>query len=108
MGHSTQPASGLDKLQAVPIAQAQQWADSSVNTMRAHTCKACHAPLIWPGHHVSGKLMPVDRRPDPSGKIYFVDYELVAIILKNEEIPAEIPRFKSHFATCPYADRFRK
>ncbi len=59
----------------------------------------------------SGRRMPLDRSPDPAGKIASrLDPSLgrVARMLKDGEEPAgNERRYTSHFATCPNGDRHR-
>lgn len=52
-----------------------------------------------------GKQIPLDAEPVPDGNIALVD-GVATPIPKGAEI--DVPRFKSHFATCPFARRFSK
>ena len=78
------------------------------------TCKKCGASIIWlkpPG----GKWMPADEglvpyRQNPAGKdLLLNDFgeTIRCDILKDGSIPTGMARLP-HWATCPYADEFRK
>jgi hypothetical protein len=96
-------------------------------------CKSCGAELEW-AITTEGNRIPLDRVPVPDGNIIF-DYEatgattvrpgeapaverrLVARVLtktqlarlRGEALPGLEPRlYKSHFATCPDAAKYRK
>jgi hypothetical protein len=97
-------------------------------------CKSCGAELEW-ARTVEGHRIPLDKVPVPDGNILF-DYmptgavdvpacsseqrpemRLVARVLtakelerlRDDALPGLTPRlYKSHFATCPDAARYRK
>jgi hypothetical protein len=85
------------------------------------TCKSCGAELEW-ARTPDGHRIPLNRVPVPDGNILF-DYEqtgarrLVARVLTKAELerirgdalPGLAPKlYKSHFATCPDAARWKK
>lgn len=74
-------------------------------------CRSCDADIIWASTE-KGSDMPLDAAPDADGTFTLRDVgadKPLAVHLRN---PAR--RFgktqlrKSHFATCPDADRWRK
>lgn len=102
--------------------------------MSAGVCKSCGAELEW-ARTTEGHSIPLDRVPVPDGNIIF-DYEptgavdvpacsseqrperrLVARVLtavqlermRADALPGLTPKlYKSHFATCPDAAKYRK
>lgn len=75
-------------------------------------CKSCRAAIIWT-KTAKGKAMPVDHDARPDGNIILVAEEkggdITALyITKDMELPADRPRFVSHFVTCPFAAAYRK
>jgi hypothetical protein len=83
-------------------------------------CRSCGAPIIWARHHETGRVMPLDREPDPGGSWLLEPSpvpgkrELVAYYVPPERLlrpydPSEgRARRTSHFATCPQADEWRR
>ena len=57
---------------------------------RIRRCRSCNAPIIW-FKTAEGRNMPVDADTVEAG-----DTEM------------DLTRHKSHFATCPNADKHRK
>lgn len=80
-------------------------------TAKAETvCKSCGAEVLW-CETKDGKRMPVDREPVEDGNVQLVgkvanvlDKETLELVKAN--VPAEA-LFKSHFATCPEANKHR-
>lgn len=80
-------------------------------------CRSCGAPIRWAAT-ANGNRMPLDRDPAPDGTIVLSDpdpdaYAPVALHYSPPDEPLlpgmpEPPRFRSHFATCPYADQHRR
>ncbi|WP_431935768.1 5'-3' exonuclease [Micromonospora sp. RP3T] len=75
-------------------------------------CKSdnCRAKIRW-AKTVDGKRMPVDFAPDPGGNLVRVmvaagDWR-IRVLAAGETPPADLPRWTSHYATCPDADAFR-
>lgn len=87
---------------------------------RPPTCRACKAPLIWAVTAANGKPIPVDPEPRDDGNLELGrrvplkggGSALLATVIDLDQLPLfELetpPRYVSHFATCPDADRFRK
>jgi hypothetical protein len=78
--------------------------------MKGH-CRSCGAPVRWV-RTVNGKTMPLDPDPTPDGNIIAVvepgGGRVAQVIGKDDLIDESVPRYKSHFATCPNADQHRK
>jgi hypothetical protein len=99
-----------------------------------NVCKSCGAELEW-AITTEGHRIPLDRVPVPDGNIIFdyaeptgavevqpgqapaVERRLVARVLnakqlerlRGDALPGLTPKlYKSHFATCPDAARYRK
>lgn len=71
-------------------------------------CRSCRAIIFWT-KWASGKKMPVDYKPVPDGNL--VIRRLPSCILVQfwkEEYGDALPRYTSHFATCPDAQQHRK
>lgn len=78
-------------------------------------CRRCKAPILW-ARTEAGRPMPLDATPDDGGNVAVVDG--IALVLPRavrERLRANDARinerrmfYRSHFATCPYADDFRK
>lgn len=62
--------------------------------MNNSTCQACGAPIKWIVTK-KGKKMPVDLK---ARRFYVI----------TNGMPVQMQGHEPHFATCPYADRFRK
>lgn len=90
-------------------------------------CHSCHAP-IWFGRTAKGRRMPLDPAPLETGNVIVDDdmkllekmaagYEgdapppdgaPIRVLTKGEVVGPDVPRYVSHFATCPKADRHRR
>lgn len=69
-------------------------------------CRSCGKPVEWVNTE-TGKKMPLDEKPDPSGNIILKNG--VAHVLKKDELPPpKSNRYFSHFSTCPNAKSHRK
>jgi hypothetical protein len=75
---------------------------------RIDKCKACDAPIVW-AKTPNGKVIPIDAEPSPDGNVVLFagpgSGELLAFF---RNVKGAHRLHKSHFATCPNADRFRK
>lgn len=94
-------------------------------------CSSCNAEIWW-AVTPAGKRMPVDVQPVEGGNVV-MDREkigreralgalagvgedtkpadvapLVRILKKGEEVDWSVPRYVSHFATCPKSHRHRR
>lgn len=76
-------------------------------------CRSCQQPIRW-ATTPAGRVMPLDLDPHPDGNVRlgWVGGEQLALVLAGAELEAariDDPRalYRSHFATCPDADRWR-
>jgi hypothetical protein len=61
----------------------------------------------------SGTNMPLDAEPSPRGNIFIPSDGVRAAFLNGDDlaennIPPDVARYLSHFATCPNAARHRR
>lgn len=84
-----------------------------MNELKTEKCRSCGAAVAWVITAPKGKRMPIDPEPVADGNIIL---QLGAV---NSQVPplattlakgasTELPRYKSHFATCPNAKQHRK
>jgi hypothetical protein len=84
-----------------------------VSVFQQVACSSCGAPVIWATTAAKGKPMPVDVAPADDGTVLLTARpgrsplaEVVAVgqdgLLAGEELR------RSHFSTCPDADRHRR
>lgn len=72
-----------------------------------HTyCKSCNAPIVWVLTK-SGKRMPIDHGPVETGNIV-LDGITAQVLRAGEVLPKGVPRYTSHFSTCPQAQEHRR
>lgn len=75
-------------------------------------CRSCKARIFF-AKTANGSQMPLDFYPVPDGNV-MVNEEGVALVLKKADLFSEtvqlpeMPRYKSHFSTCPAAAAYRK
>lgn len=70
-------------------------------------CRACGAPIRWV-IGASGKRNPVDMEPVPDGNIAIDEDGVARYDSRRSPLPEGMPRYVSHFVTCPEAGRFRR
>jgi hypothetical protein len=76
-------------------------------------CRSCGAEIWW-AETVMGRRMPVDADPVPDGNVVVVREgvgqapPVVEVGHPATLMPADRPRYQSHFATCPQASQHRK
>lgn len=79
--------------------------------MNVQYCRSCRAPVIWVVSE-RGKSMPVDVEPVPDGNLVLetTGGKLTARVHAPDLFagPPRAPLHKSHFATCPDADGWRR
>jgi len=80
--------------------------------MRTTSCSACGAPIRW-ATTTKGRRMPIDPEPHPEGNIRLqeLDDGIAPIAHVLDALDASMtsePLYRSHFATCPEADEFRR
>lgn len=73
------------------------------------SCRACGAPIKFAQHVSTGKAHPVDETPSQEGNLVLF-HEHGVLMVRHAKLPDDQlrPRHKSHFATCPKADSFRR
>lgn len=77
-------------------------------------CRSCNALIRW-AHTEKEKRMPLDDKPVSDGNIVLRDrgryVPPLAVYITKANVSAiaeNEPRFKSHFATCPNANKHRR
>lgn len=78
----------------------------------AETCRTCHAPIRW-AFTEKGRRMPVDPEPHPEGTIALepipgASRDVTTMRAIVVAIGSRPTLYRSHFSTCPQADRHRK
>ena len=68
------------------------------------TCRSCCKDIIW-SETASGKKIPIDPEPVPSGNIMLECHGALATVVAPRP---DVKRHVSHFATCPNASSHRK
>lgn len=82
-------------------------------------CEKCHADIFKAQAAFSGRRHTIDAAPAKDGNIYIITggqgkgraLTLGGPLLDVAQAAAqrdEITLYKSHFATCPYAEHFRR
>jgi len=69
-------------------------------------CRSCKASIVW-AITSTGRRMPFDAKPDSAGRFTLTPRggDMVAEHVGTDH---EGPLYRSHFATCLEADRFRR
>lgn len=82
--------------------------------MRISVCKGCGAPIVWIKTE-SGKSMPCDaeqivywQKAGGREKVVTPNGEVISCELTGNPDRATGAGYRSHFATCPAADKFRR
>lgn len=73
-------------------------------------CRSCGADVLW-AKTDAGKSMPLDPEPVDDGNVllYRTPEGLRAVVMsKGDHVPDNASRHKTHFATCPNAERHRR
>lgn len=82
--------------------------------METSSCRSCGKPMLWARTAATGSLIPLDPDPVPDGNLILADGLASAYVLDTtlfETPPPPAPpgkRYKSHFATCPFAGKHLK
>jgi hypothetical protein len=67
---------------------------------------------VWWAITTAGKRMPMDPAPTDAGNMIIVDRDQPAPIVKalrpREAVAPDVPRYVSHFATCPNSRAHRR
>lgn len=72
------------------------------------SCVACGTSVTMCFHVTTGKRAPIDTEPSEDGNVQRVGEDRYRIITAKAPADPDAPRFKSHFATCTDAARFRR
>lgn len=75
--------------------------------MRESLCRSCGAPIAW-ATTTNGKPMPLDPDPVPNGNVVIGIDGVAMVFARTGQVPKGFDRFRSHFATCPEAAKFRR
>lgn len=75
------------------------------------SCSTCGRQITWAINQATNKRVPLDPNPIPAGNVARVGYDdkgvPIVVFLKKDETTNN-PRYRSHFMTCPHAQRHRK
>lgn len=74
------------------------------------TCRTCHRPIRWVRLLTSGRALPLDPLPVANGNVALEevdDGEFAARYVRLDD-PYPGPRYRPHFATCPFAAAHRR
>lgn len=69
-------------------------------------CRSCKAEVVFARHYMTGRAQPLEL--DPGGAFVLTGdggYEPFQPLIRPDH--RELPRYASHFATCPEADGWR-
>lgn len=73
--------------------------------MSESRCRSCNAPIRWE-LTAAGKKIPLDPEPPAfGGNLVFRDDGRV---VSDHGAPAYLPRYRTHFVTCPNASKHRR
>lgn len=75
------------------------WIIASETSDVVSQCKACLAPIIW-AVTIRGAKMPINA-PNRG-------FPILSDQVKDGKVIQEVAAEHSHFATCPFRDRFKK
>ena len=76
----------------------------------AETCRSCGSAIVWVEME-SGKKMPLDAEPVAFVGNVLTNDKATGRVLSKEQIavlPPGSKLYRSHFATCPNANKHRK
>ena len=84
-------------------------------------CARCKAPVLWAETQAHGKAIPLDPEPVEGGNITLHRRRVgipVAVVLGRKQLDSlrgqavrfgpPLVLYQSHFASCPFADEFRR
>ncbi len=74
--------------------------------LRQVPCYSCGAMMIWL-RTINGARIPLDAEPTADGNAVIRDGVVRFVSQTFQPDPGE-RRYKSHFATCPYANQHRR
>ena len=74
-------------------------------------CSSCGARVEW-AKTDKGRRIPLDPAPNAAGNLIIVGNErklrVMHALRKDEDPPPIVPRYTTHFTTCPNAGEHRK
>lgn len=73
-------------------------------------CRSCRAAVFFVRSAKTSAYQVLDAEPVADGNIVILD-DLAHVCtgdLFEEKLPDGLPKYKSHFATCPDSDKHRK
>lgn len=70
-------------------------------------CRSCEAAIVW-ALTAEGRRMPVDAEPTPEGRLKLRRREDGQLGVEVVEPRGFGRRYRSHFATCPEANDWRR
>jgi hypothetical protein len=72
-------------------------------------CRSCNAPIRW-AETEKGRRIPIDAQPVEDGNIVLQDRGKFRppLAIVHFIPPQDVTVYKSHFATCKQANRWRK
>ena len=72
-------------------------------------CRSCGAPVRFVPMAGTGRLNPLDAEPTANGNVVVgVDGVGRYVARHAAELPPDVPRYVSHFSSCPDRDAWRK
>lgn len=76
-------------------------------------CRSCFAPIIWAVNDHTGSRMPVDSEPVEGGNVILTwgrpgEAPTATVLGRDAASVSAQPLYKSHYATCPHANQWRK
>jgi hypothetical protein len=79
-------------------------------------CRSCNAPVVWAITSKTGAAIPLDPNPIADGNVVRIGTATrgapLVLVLTDEELgrarkQGVVQLYRSHFASCPDADRWR-
>lgn len=83
-----------------------------IEDLKVDHCRSCAADIFWIPNDKTGKVAPIDVRPDHTGPIILnaegaqISYHTLTKV--EREAGVEVTRFNPHFMTCPNAASHHK
>lgn len=81
-----------------------------MKTHKVSKCQSCGAEIIWAMTQTNKRTL-VDAKPVPNGNIYLVhrgpDQPPLAVHAKFSRPVGEVPKYRSHFASCRDRHKWR-
>lgn len=71
-------------------------------------CRSCGSPVVWATTSVGGKKIPIDPDPVSTGNLTITRDAGRGVLAHTAAAGSPVPRYVSHFATCPNAAQHRR